>query len=256
MLFRGSAESATKSLDYLEYVLERERDVGAIILEPIRCTDVQIPPKFYYERLRRICDEHGTLLIFDEIPTALGRTGKMFAFENYDILPDIVLLGKGLGGAVFPMAAMLVNDSLDVAEEIALGHFTHEKSSVGCAAALATLQYMEKYQLLERSRTLGVYMKSRLEEMKERFPVIGDVRGIGLLYGVELVKDRGTKEKALTEAEAVMYHCMEKGLSFKVSQGNVLTLAPPLVITDVQLEEAMDILEESIREVCGSLTGR
>lgn len=248
-----STESAAKSLDYLEYVLERERDVGAIILEPIRCTDVQIPPKDYYARLRRICDKHGILLIFDEIPTALGRTGTMFAFENYDVIPDIVLLGKGLGGAAFPMAAMLVRNDWDVGQEIALGHFTHEKSSVGCAAAFATLQYIEDHQLLERSQTLSQYMQRRLDQMKDRFLIIGDVRGIGLLFGVELVQDRRTKEKALAESEKVMYRCMEKGLSFKVSQGNVLTLAPPLVITELQLKEAMDILEESIGEVCGAV---
>lgn len=248
-LFGDSEASQSKTLDYLEYVLEREVDVGAIILEPIRCTDVQVPPKEYHQRLRQICDQHNILLIFDEIPTALGRTGKMFAFEHYGIEPDIVLLGKGLGGGVFPMAAMLVSDTLDVAQDIALGHFTHEKSSLGCAAALATLQYIEDYQLLEQANKLGEYMKMRLEMMQKNFDLIGEVRGIGLLYGVELVLDRQSKEKAISEAEQIMYKCMEKGLSFKVSQGCVLTLAPPLTITDQQLEHAMDIVEQSIQEV-------
>jgi 4-aminobutyrate aminotransferase len=138
----GSSTGDIKSLDYLEYVLEREGDVGAIILEPIRCTDVQVPPKEYHQRLRNICYKNNVLLIFDEIPTALGRTGKMFAFENYEVVPDIVLLGKGLGGGVFPMAAMLVREELDIAQDIALGHYTHEKSSLGCAAAMATLRYI------------------------------------------------------------------------------------------------------------------
>ncbi|MDQ6598553.1 aspartate aminotransferase family protein [Bacillus salipaludis] len=237
--------SNEKGLDYLEYVMEREGDIGAIILEPIRCTDVQIPPKEYHQRLRQICDTHGVLLIYDEIPTALGRTGEMFAFENYGVLPDIVLLGKGLGGGVFPMAAMLAREDLDVAGDIALGHFTHEKSSLGCAAALATLQYIEDFRLLERANSLGEYMKTRLLAMQNRFELIGDVRGIGLLYGVELVLNRKTKAKAVSEAERIMYKCMEKGLSFKVSQGNVLTLAPPLTITEKELELAMDILEKS-----------
>ncbi|MED1472310.1 aspartate aminotransferase family protein [Bacillus salipaludis] len=244
-LFGDRNASHEKGLDYLEYVMEREGDIGAIILEPIRCTDVQIPPKEYHQRLRQICDTHGVLLIYDEIPTALGRTGKMFAFENYGVLPDIVLLGKGLGGGVFPMAAMLAREDLDVAGDIALGHFTHEKSSLGCAAALATLQYIEDFRLLERANSLGEYMKTRLLAMQNRFELIGDVRGIGLLYGVELVLDRKTKAKAISEAERIMYKCMEKGLSFKVSQGNVLSLAPPLTITEKELELAMDILEKS-----------
>lgn len=247
--YGDSGASCSKGLDYLEYVLQREGDVGAIIVEPIRCTDVQVPPKEYHQRLRRLCDYYNVLLIFDEIPTALGRTGKMFVFEHYDIAPDIVLLGKGLGGGVFPMAAMIARDDLDVAEDIALGHYTHEKSSIGCAAALATLQYIEDYGLLEKANKLGEYMKLRLMNIQKRFDIIGDVRGIGLFYGVELVLDRHSKEKAILEAEKVMYKCMEKGLSFKVSQGNVLTLAPPLIITEQELENAMDIVEQSIQEI-------
>jgi len=240
-----------KSLDYLEYVLERENEIGAIILEPVRCTDVHIPPKEYYQRLRNICDRNNILLIFDEIPTALGRTGKMFTFENFGVIPDIVLLGKGLGGGVFPMAAMLVKGELDVAQDIALGHYTHEKSSLGCAAALATLNYIEEFKLIDKANQLGNYMRIRLEKMQEQYEIIGDVRGIGLLYGVELVLNRNSKEKAISEAEQVMYKCMEKGLSFKVSQGNVLTLTPPLIINEHELELAMDILEQSIQEILG-----
>ncbi|AZU62812.1 aspartate aminotransferase family protein [Neobacillus mesonae] len=238
-----------KCLDYLEYVLEREGEVGALILEPIRCTDVQVPPKEYHQRLRQICDRYNMLLIYDEIPTALGRTGKMFAFEHYGIVPDIVLLGKGMGGGIFPMAAMLVRDDLDVAADIALGHYTHEKSTLGCAAALAVLQYIEEHQLLEHANKMGNYMKVRLKNMQKQIEMIGDVRGIGLLYGVELVNDRQSKEKAINEAEKVMYKCMDNGLSFKISQGNVLTLSPPLVISDQELERAMDILEQSLREI-------
>lgn len=249
--FFDGDSNGLKGLDYLEYILEREDDVGAIIMEPIRCTDVQIPPKVYYNRLRQICDDFNVLLIFDEIPTAFGRTGKMFTFENYDIVPDIVVLGKGLGGGVFPMGAIIVDEKLDVAQDIALGHFTHEKSSIGCAAAIATLEYIEDNNLLDRSNELGKYMKTRLEQMQKKFNIIGDVRGIGLLYGVELVLDKQTKEKAINEAELIMYKCMEKGLSFKVSQGNVLSLSPPLTITNKELEKAMTIIEESIDEVSG-----
>lgn len=247
-IFGDCNQCEEKCLDYLEYVLEREGDVGAIILEPVRCTDVQVPSISYHKRLRNICDQYDVLLIYDEIPTAFGRTGKMFAFENFDVTPDILLLGKGLGGGVFPMAAVLVNEELDVAQDIALGHFTHEKSSVGSAAGLATIDYIRKNGLLELANKLGEYMKVRLKKMQEKYQSIGDIRGIGLLYGVELVLNRQTKEKAIDISEKIMYRCMEKGLSFKISQGNVITLAPPLIIKIEELQKAMDILEESIGE--------
>ena len=138
--------------EYLDYVLGKEEDIGAVIIETVRCTDVQIPPPEYYRIVRDACDRHGALLILDEVPICLGRTGRMFAFEHYGIVPDMVVLGKGLGGAVFPMAALIARRDLDIAADRALGHYTHEKSSVGCAAALATLEVIDDERLLERSR--------------------------------------------------------------------------------------------------------
>ncbi|WP_240374191.1 aspartate aminotransferase family protein [Bacillus piscicola] len=245
----GGSNTAFSTLDYIEYILERENEVGAIILEPVRCTDVQIPPRSYHQRLRSICDQYDVKLIYDEIPTGLGRTGKMFTFEHYGVEPDIVLLGKGLGGGVFPMAAMLAREDLDIAQDISLGHFTHEKSSLGCAAGLACIEYIEEQELLLHTVQMENFMKNRLNSMAEKYPLIGDIRGVGLLYGVELVKNQETKEKATAEAEEIMYECMTNGLSFKVSQGNVLTLAPPLIITEAELEQAMQVLEAAISKV-------
>lgn len=244
-----SVLSMEDNLNYLEYVLQREPDVGAMILEPMRCTDVQIPPQSYHQRIRALCDKYGVLLIFDEIPTAFGRTGKMFSYQNYGIEPDILLLGKGLGGGVFPMGAMLARADLDVANDIALGHFTHEKSSLGCAAALATIEYIEKENLLDHVAKLEQMMRERLNHMQAKYEIIGDVRGIGLLFGVELVRDKETKEKAITETEKIMYACMDRGVSFKVSGGNILTLTPPLIISEAELMKAMDIVEAAIQEV-------
>jgi 4-aminobutyrate aminotransferase len=189
------------------------------------------------------------LLIFDEIPHALGRTGKMFTFENFGVTPDIVVLGKGLGGGVFPMAAMLAHEDLDVAAERAMGHYTHEKSPVGCAAALATINYIETHNLVKHAHDLGQYALKRLNEMKDRHPVIGDVRGLGLFLGIELVKDRQTRERASDETEAVMYAALSKGLSFKLTMGNIITLSPPLTITRKEMDKALDIVEECIAEV-------
>ena len=218
-------------------------------MEPIRCTDVQIPPREYYRRIRRICDDYGILLIFDEIPTAFGRTGTMFAFENYDIEPDILVTGKGLGGSLYPISAIIAKESLDVCQDISLGHYTHEKSPLGCAVGLALLEYIEQEHLLEHVADLNALMERRAEKMKASLPAVGDVRLIGALLGIELVRDRETKEKAVDEAEKILYRCLEQGLSFKISQGNVLTLAPPLIISEAELSRALDIVEEAIRSL-------
>lgn len=248
-IFDDGLNDGMKSLDYLEYVLEREADIGALIMEPIRATDVHVPPKAYFQRMRQICDKHGVLLVFDEIPTALGRTGKMFVHEHYDIVTDIVVIGKGLGGGIVPMSAMIVRESLNVAQDTALGHYTHEKSAIGCAAGLATIQYIEENGLLDHATKMGEWLLAQLKLMMDKYEVIGDVRGLGMLVAIELVKDRGTKEKEVNGTEDVMYRCLDKGLSFKVSNGNILTLVPPLVTTQAELQEALAIIEDSIREV-------
>jgi 4-aminobutyrate aminotransferase len=236
--FGCNGTCTTRCADYVEYVLAKEEDVAAVVVETVRSTDVQVPPRDYYRKLRAACDRHGALLILDEIPVCLGRTGTMFAYERYGIVPDMVVLGKGLGGGVFPMAALIARAGLDVAAERALGHYTHEKSPVGCAAALAALAVIEDEKLLLRSRTLGTRALARLRNIKSS--AIVEVRGIGLLLAVEL-NDAGL-------AEEVLYRCLSRGLSLKVGQGSVLVLAPPLVIADADLERALDILEEALSE--------
>jgi 4-aminobutyrate aminotransferase len=222
--------------DYVEYVLAKEEDVAAVVVETVRSTDVQVPPPEYYRKLRAACDRHGALLILDEIPVCLGRTGTMFAYEPYGIRPDMVVLGKGLGGGIFPMAALIARADLDIAADRALGHYTHEKSSVGCAAALAALEVIEEERLLERSRRLGGRALARLKSI--RHTSISEVRGIGLLLAVEL------NDAEL--AEEVLYRSLARGLSFKVGQGNVLVLAPPLTISESDLDRALGIVEESL----------
>ncbi len=237
--------------DYVEYILEKEGDVAAVVSEPIRSTPY-IPKPEYWQRIRRACDRHGALLIFDEIPHCLGRTGKMFTFENFGVIPDIVVIGKGLGGGVFPLAAIIAREELDVAAERALGHYTHEKSPVACAAALATLDTIEKNDIAEHARKLGAYSLKRLKGMKTHHPLIGDVRGLGLFLGIELVRDQTTRERAGDEAEAVMYAALTKDLSFKLTMGNIITLTPALTITKEEMDRALDIIEECIAEVEGA----
>ncbi|MCT4644779.1 MAG: aspartate aminotransferase family protein [Carboxylicivirga sp.] len=233
--------------DYIEYVIEKEGDIGAVLVETIRNTDVQIPSQKYWRRVREICSLHNVLLILDEIPIAMGRTGQFFAFENFQIQPDILVLGKGLGGGVFPMAAIVAKDELDIAQTTALGHYTHEKSPVGAAAALASIEYLENTNLLSKVKRQETLMQQMMGELKDEFELIGDIRGIGLLWGIELVKNRQTKVKASEEAEQVMYKCLEQGLSFKVSQSNVLTLSPSLIIEDSDLINAVDSIRNALR---------
>lgn len=233
---------------YIEYVLETEGDVAAVVAEPVRSTPY-VPHADYWRRVREACDRAGALLIFDEIPQGLGRTGKMFACEHFGVVPDILVLGKGLGGGILPMAAIVTRPDLDVMPDRALGHYTHEKNPVTCAAALATINYIEKERLVERARMLGEHALGRLREMAARQPLIGDVRGLGLLLGIELVQNRETRARARDEAERVMYRALEKGLSFKVTAGNILTLTPPLTIPKEELDRALAIVEECIREV-------
>ena len=236
--------------DYLEYVIEKEGGVGAFIAEAVRNTDVQVPSKAYWKRIREICDKHNVMLIIDDIPNGMGRSGEWFTYQAYDIEPDMLCIGKGLGGGLVPIAAMVTKDKYNTAEQISMGHYTHEKSPIGCAAALATMEAIEQDGLLDKTKADSQFMRAKLLEMKAKYPVIGDVRGIGMLWGIELVTDHESKARAYDEAEAVLYQCLNNGLSFKVSQGNVIQLSPPLIITREQLTEALAIFEEAIAKVC------
>ncbi|CAH6892316.1 Aspartate aminotransferase family protein [Vibrio chagasii] len=236
--------------DYLEYVIEKEGGIGAFIAEAVRNTDVQVPSKAYWKRIREICDKHNVMLIIDDIPNGMGRSGEWFTHQAFDIEPDILCIGKGFGGGLVPIAAMVTKDKYNTAAQVSLGHYTHEKSPIGCAAALATMEVIEQENLLQKVQADSEFVREQLLQMKEKYPVIGDVRGIGLLWGVELVTDHITKNRAFDEAEAVLYQCLNDGLSFKVSQGNVIQLSPPLIISRSELEVALSVFEKAIAKVC------
>ncbi|MCE9546624.1 MAG: aspartate aminotransferase family protein [Planctomycetia bacterium] len=237
---------AEEDAERIEEIMRREGDIGAIIAEPMRCTTVDRPPDAYWRKVRELCDQHGAMLIFDEVPLALGRTGRMFCCEHSGVVPDVLVLGKGLGGGVMPLAAVVVQRRLDCVPERAVGHYTHEKSPVAAAAALATLDIIQDEELLARSRELGEHALARLRDLASECRLIAEVRGLGLAMAVELCRNGA---KANDEAEAALYGCLSRGLSFKVSDGNVLTLMPPLVITQTELDQALDILAEALREI-------
>lgn len=247
----GHADNQTCGLvcaNMIRYVLEKEQDVAAVIAEPVRSVPY-LPPKGFWEEVKKACTDFGTLLIFDEIPNGLGKTGAMFTADHFDMVPDILVTGKALGGGMLPIAATLCRDDLDVADEYAFGHYTHEKNPMTARAALTTLEIIEEDGLVENGRSVGAYALECLYDLKDRFDIIGDIRGLGFLMGIELVKDRDSKAPHPDAAEQILYSALSKGLSFKTTMGSVLTLTPSLITTRAQMDDALDILEECLTEV-------
>lgn len=230
----------TEDADEIEKIIEQEGDIGAIISEPMRCTTVDRPDDGYWLRLRELCDKHGVLLILDEIPLAFGRTGKMFCCEHSGVIPDILIVGKGLGGGIFPLASIIAKDSLDIAQMKALGHYTHEKSPVGAAAALAMFDVIESEKLIDRSASLGRKTKMELEALFSDLSIVKEIRGLGLALAIEITRS--------DISEFILYECLSNGLSFKVSNGNVLTLTPPLTITDQEMNKAICIIKAALQK--------
>ncbi|MGI9457845.1 MAG: (R)-1-hydroxy-2-aminoethylphosphonate ammonia-lyase, partial [Aeoliella sp.] len=230
---------AESDADAIEKILVEQGDVAAVVAEPMRCTTVDRPPDAYWQRVRALCDQYGALLVFDEIPTALGRTGRWFCCENSGVVPDLLVIGKGLGGGVMPMAAVIARDDLDVVADRALGHYTHEKSTTGAAAALATIDVIESEQLLDHAQQLGKYALERLQRIERELAIVSDARGVGLALALELACEP-------EQGQQVLYACLEQGVSFKVSSGNVLTLTPPLTITRDEMDQALDVVEKAV----------
>jgi 4-aminobutyrate aminotransferase len=246
--FRCGGSCNLACADYVEYVLRKEGDVAAVFGESMRSTGI-VPPPDYWRRIRAACDRHGALLILDEIPNGLGRSGTLFTCQHYDVIPDILVIGKGLGGGVFPLAAMLARGSLNVTTGRAIGHFTHEKNPVACAAAIATLEVIERESLPQRALQLGAFAETFFRTLQRRFPIISEIRGLGLLLALVLVQP-STGGPATGAAEKIMYAALRRGLNFKVSMGNILTLTPPLTISQEELADALSILETAFQEIC------
>ncbi len=220
-----------------------KHDVAAVIAEPIRATTVRAATISYWKRIREACDRTGALLIFDEIPTGLGRTGTLWASEHTGVTPDLMVIGKGLGGGVFPQAAVIGRSDLNdtgptPVRELALGHYTHEKSPVGCAAALATIDTIINEQLAQRAYTLGQSWKQDHESRLMSLPGVKAVRQVGLMLAVEIDDP--------DHADRAMYHALRNGLSFKVGGATTLVLFPPLNIELDLLDEATDLLIKAI----------
>jgi len=240
----------TQCARMVDYVLGREGDVAAVIAEPARAVPY-LPPPGFWKLVRAACDRHGAKLIFDEIPTGLGKTGRMFACDHDGVVPDLLVMGKALGGGILPIAAVLARTELDVGGAWAFGHYTHEKNPVTARAALTTIEIIEEEGLVENAARVGAFALERLAALRDRHACIGDVRGRGLLIGIELVKSRADKEPDNDLAEAVLYAALDSGVSFKTSMGNVLTLTPPLTITQDEMGDALGRIAGALAACAG-----
>jgi taurine--2-oxoglutarate transaminase len=242
--------------------VEGPKTIAAIIVEPITGSNCRIiPPDGYMQRLRQICDEYEMLLITDEVMTGFGRTGKMFACEHWNIVPDIMTLAKGINNASLPLAATVVRkeiaDYMD--DHMFYGGLTQFGNPTACAAAIAAIKVYQEEGLVENSRVLGLKLMKELEKMKQKHPCIGDVRGLGLFAAIELVKDRKTREpivpwtvenyeKKNALISSVLNQMKADGVT-GYSRWNVLFIAPPLCITEEQLMEGLGKIDKAIKLV-------
>jgi 4-aminobutyrate aminotransferase/(S)-3-amino-2-methylpropionate transaminase len=224
--------------------------VAALIVEPVQGEGgFIVPPAEYLKRIKAICGNHGILFIMDEIQSGMGRTGKLFACEHFDVTPDLILAGKSIGAGL-PIAAVTGRAEIMDAPHVGGLGGTYGGNPVSCKAGLAVLDLLQG-ELLEEAVQLGDKVSARFVNLQEKYEIIGDVRGLGPMIGMELVKDRASKEPAGDEAAELVKRCYEKGL-IVIRCGpyhNVIRILMPLVITDDQLEEGFAILEDRLREI-------
>lgn len=234
---------------YDEFIQEGTAgNVAGFVLEPIQGWAGSIfPPDDFFPKLRRYCDERGLLLMADEVLTGMGRTGTWLAMEHWGVVPDVVTLGKGLGNG-FPVTAILVREPYAEAVDKISASTSYGGNPMACAAALASLEVIEQEGVLENARVLERIICTRMEKMKAAHPIVGDVRGKGCLFGIELVKDKGTKEPFDEAGKLVYQKAFAKGLAW-IPAGHILRMSPPMVMDPDAAQKGMDLIEESIAEV-------
>ena len=241
----------------LEATVEWEgpETVAAIIMDTIPGSNTGFPPPpdGYLEGVRALCDEHGILLILDEIQVGCGRTGKWFACENWGVTPDIIALAKGFSGGYLPLGAAVASDRIAKTFKEARSGFRHVHTYAGhpaaCAAALANLEIIEKEDLVSRSGELGGHLKERLEALY-KYPIVGDVRGMGTLWAVELVGNREKRDAIQPSGRAgsfVSKFCREAGMILRAN-GDIIVLAPSLIMTDDQADEMIGLIDQAIAQ--------
>jgi taurine--2-oxoglutarate transaminase len=244
---------------HLEEILQYEgaHTVAAVILEPVVGTNgIIVPPNGYLQAIREVCDRHGILLIADEVMAGFGRTGKWFGVENWDVVPDILTVAKGINSGYVPLGAMIVRKPIAdwVRDKYFAGGLTYSGHPLACASAVASIEAFKEEGVVENSAEMGGVFAEKLRDLQEKHPSIGDVRGLGCFWGIELVKDRETREplvpfNASGEASApvarVSKAALERGL-YLMTHWNVIMVCPPLTITRDEIDEGIGILDEAL----------
>jgi len=253
--YRGpSTEEALAALERAFTTQVAAEQVAAIVVEPVQGEGgFVVAPREFLQGIRRICDEHGIVLVIDEVQTGFGRTGRMFATEHYGIEPDLMTLAKSIAGGL-PLSAVIGKaEIMDAPGDSAIGG-TYVGNPVAQAAALAVLDVFEEEGLVERGAEVGDRIRSAMTSWQERFPQIGDVRGLGAMLAIELVRDRGTKEPDAELATAVVEAALERGLLLLKSgiYSNCIRVLVPLSITDAQLDESLGVWEDALAAATGA----
>ena len=236
---------------------EGPESVAAIIMDPLPGSNVgyPLPPDGYLEELREFCDTHGILMIFDEIQTGFGKTGKMFFCEHSGVVPDIMTIGKAFSGGYLPLAAAITTPKIaevfsEPGSEFRSGS-TYGGHTTACATSLANIEIIQKEGLVERAVEMGAYIKNRLDKMSEKYDIVASVRGIGMLWAVELLADRKSKtplDKNLNVGTWIRDYCWERGMILR-NNGDILVIAPALVLSKEEANFMLDLIEESIEKV-------
>ena len=226
------------------------KNVCAVITETYQGGNASFMPKEYVKKLRKWCDENEVLLIFDEIQAGFGRTGKLWGFQHYEVLPDIFCLGKGISSSL-PISAVVGRKEIMDLYEPGTMTSTHTGNPVCCAAALGNIKFIEENRLYENAEKMGKVFEKRLNQLKEKYGVVGFVCGKGLVWGLHIVKE-GTEEPDSELAFEIVGRCVEKGLLFFAPVGYggaTIKICPPLIINEEAIEEGCDVIDEAIKEV-------
>jgi 4-aminobutyrate aminotransferase-like enzyme len=237
-------------VDYIRTAIKEETSgrVAGIVLEPVQGWGGSVvPPDGWIQKIRKVCDDYGIMLMADEVLTCMGRTGKMFAMQNWDTVPDVMTLGKGFGNG-FPITAMLVADEYKEVIEKISASTSYGGNPMGCAAALASIEVIEEEDLCARSAHLGDILLREMRAMADRHPIIGEVRGLGCLLGIELVKDKATREPFEEAGKLVYQKAFRRGLAW-IPAGHILRMSPPLIMEDDLALKGLSLIDEAIYEV-------
>jgi len=270
LTYPGCGVSCARELEQI-ILTEGPENIAAFIMEPVIGTSAaaSVPPPEYASLVRQICDQYDVLLIADEVLCGYGRSGRFLAMDHWDTTADLVTLGKGLGGGYAPLGALVIHEKIYAVFNENWGRFIHgytyQGNPVSCAAGVAVNRFLKENDLFSRVSRIGDYLKTNLERLADKFEIIGDVRGTGLLLGIELVKDRESRESfppALAVAEQAREKAMEEGLIVYTGVGGTadivprdyLIIAPPFIITAEEVDQLVAALERTLGKVSAQLT--